>query len=116
MKVIHYEEIEPTRFHNSVAKEVEGRVVIGRADGAENFCMRLFELAPGGHTPFHQHPWEHELFFHKGEGEVYCNGDWLPVGPGSVVFIPGEEEHQIRNLSSAPLTFVCLVPPEAPEL
>ena len=43
-------------------------------------------------------------------------GDWVPVNPGSVTFIPGNEEHQIRNTGEGKLTFVCLVPSGAPEL
>lgn len=116
MKVLHYTEVNSTSFDNEVAKEVKGRVVIGQADGAENFCMRVFEVAAGGHTPLHTHAWEHEIFFHRGEGEVFRHGEWLPVRPGCVTFIPGEEEHQIRNAGAEPLTFVCLVPREAPEM
>ncbi len=99
-----------------MAKEVDGRVVIGQADGADNFCMRVFEVAPEGHTPFHEHAWEHEIFFHQGKGNVFCQGEWKAIQSGSVVFIPGGEEHQIKNAGSDPLTFVCLVPKGAPEL
>ena len=59
MKIIHYSEAEGRDF-GSPAKDVIGRVVVGKADGADNFCMRIFELAPGGYTPRHAHPWEHE--------------------------------------------------------
>ncbi|MFO7666702.1 MAG: cupin domain-containing protein [Desulfobacterales bacterium] len=49
-------------------------------------------------------------------GEVYNNGKWIPVTAGSVVFIPGNEEHQIRNTGSELLVFACLIPSKAPEL
>ncbi len=116
MKIVNYKEIEPTRFDNEVAKGVAGRVVIGKADGADNFCMRVFELEGNGHTPCHTHDWEHEIFFHSGRGEVLSNGRWTPVSPGTAVLIPGNEEHQIRNHGDEPLVFVCLVPAGAPEL
>ena len=62
MKLINYKSVAPTNFDNDQAKGVAGRVVAGKADGAKNFCMRIFEIAPGGHTPKHAHPWEHEMF------------------------------------------------------
>ena len=44
------------------AKGAEMRLLISKADGAENFAMRMFELQPGGHTPLHTHAHEHEVF------------------------------------------------------
>ncbi len=116
MKIMPYAKIQPTLFDRGPAQGVAARVVIGKADGAHNFCMRVFEIAPGGHTPKHAHAWEHEMFVHAGTGEVYGNGQWQPMAAGNVLFIPGNEEHQMRNTGQAPLVVVCLVPPTAPEL
>ena len=116
MKIIPYSEILPTHFNDEPARGVAGRVAIGKADGAANFCMRVFELEDKGYTPCHRHPWEHEIFIHKGYGEVLCHGDWKPVAPGTAIFIPGNEEHQIRNASNEPLVFICLIPSGVDEL
>lgn len=116
MKIIHYKEAPAKEFDKPPAKGVTGRVLIGKDDGAPNFCMRVFELKPGGHTPFHAHPWEHEIFCHSGMGEVYRDGQWVPVASGTAVFIPGNQDHQIRNTGPDTLTFICLVPAGAPEL
>ena len=116
MKIIAYDNVAPTRFDGGPAQGVDGRVVIGQADGAPNFCMRVFELEPGGHTPRHRHDWEHEIFFHAGRGEVRVDDAWHPVNAGHAAFIPGGREHQIRNPGPHRLTFVCLVPAGAPEL
>jgi quercetin dioxygenase-like cupin family protein len=56
------------------------------------------------------------MFIHAGAGEVYGNGQWYPLIPGKVVLIPGNEEHQMRNVGREPLVVVCLVPGSAPEL
>ncbi len=72
--------------------------------------MRVFEIAPGGHTPKHAHDWEHEMFVHSGAGEVYGNGQWQPMNAGKVLFIPANEEHQMRNTGKDLLVVVCLVP------
>jgi quercetin dioxygenase-like cupin family protein len=116
MKVMEYTDAEPTLFDSGAAQGVAARVVIGKADGAQNFCMRVFVLAPGGHTPEHSHDWEHEMFVHAGTGEIYGNGQWNPVQPGKVLFIPANEVHQIRNSGSESLIIVCLIPSKAPEL
>jgi len=116
MKIIHYSSQEAKHFHQHPAKSVTGRVVIGKADGAGHFCMRVFEIAPGGHTPQHTHDWEHEIFVHDGKGEVFRNGAWVEIAKGTVIFIPAGEQHQIQNTSASPLVFVCLVPSSAPEI
>jgi quercetin dioxygenase-like cupin family protein len=116
MKIIHYSEAFPTEFDSGDMKGTTGRVVIGKADGADNFYMRVFELAKGTVSHRHTHEWEHEVFVHSGKGDVLCDGSWIPVKAGSVIFIPGNEDHQLRNLHDEPFVFVCLVPTGAPEM
>lgn len=116
MKVINYKEILPVTMNNEMVKNVAGRVAIGNEDGAKNFCMRVFEMGESGYTPKHSHDWEHEIFVHAGAGEVFIQDDWHPLSAGSVVFVPANMEHQIRNTADQNLTFVCLIPSGAPEL
>lgn len=115
MKVMHFTEAESKAFAGP-AKDVVGRVLIGKADGADNFCMRLFELAPGGYTPRHTHSWEHQQFVHEGTGSLLLNGRSYDLKPGTVAFVPADVEHQIRNTGQEPLVILCLVPNFAPEL
>ena len=94
------------------ASSVSMRLMVGRADGAENFAMRLFEVGPGGHTPEHSHNYEHEVMVLAGRGEV-VDGDSAnrrPIAGGDVLFIPANHVHQFRNTESEPLKFLCLVP------
>ncbi len=112
----NYADIEALHVDNEVAKKIAGRVLIGRADGAANFCMRLFEMGQGGHTPKHSHDWEHEIFVVSGDGEVLGNGSWQPFRAGDTVFVTPGEEHQIRNNGTELLRFICVVPSGAPEL
>jgi quercetin dioxygenase-like cupin family protein len=116
MQVKPYTQAQATHFDGEPAKGVAARVVIGKGDGAPHFCMRVFEIAPGGHTPKHAHAWEHEMFIHAGKGEVYGNGGWQPMAAGNAVFIPANEEHQLRNTGEDLLVVVCLIPGTAPEL
>ncbi|HDR06819.1 MAG TPA: cupin domain-containing protein, partial [Candidatus Coatesbacteria bacterium] len=46
----------------------------------------------------------------EGSGVVEEGEAERPLGPGSVVFVPGGEEHGFRNTGRGPLRFLCLVP------
>ncbi len=116
MKIKNYSDIVPTLFHDEPARAVKGRVLIGKDDGAENFCMRIFEIDQNGYTPRHSHEWEHEVFIHSGSGQLYREGEWIQVRPGQAIFIPGNEEHQFKNTGDDPFIMICLVPAGAPEL
>ncbi len=116
MAVKQYTDVLPVVMNNDVVKNVAGRVMIGKEDGAENFCMRVFEMAKDGHTPKHAHDWEHEIFVHTGHGEVLMNNTWHPLSPGSTVFVPPNAEHQFRNRNDSLFTFVCLIPSGVAEL
>ncbi len=116
IKILHYSEAEPKHFDSDNVKGVTGRIVIGKSDGANNFCMRFFELSEDGYSPKHAHEWEHEIIIHSGKGEVLSQGKWIPVTKGHVIFIPGNEEHQIRNAGQDPLVFACMIPAGFPEL
>ena len=116
MKVINYKNIPPVALDNEAVKNIAGRVLIGKEDKAEHFCMRLFEMGPGGHTPEHSHDWEHEVFIHAGKGDVLIQDTRYPLETGSAVLVPANTIHQFRNTGDEALVFICLVPTGAPEL
>jgi len=79
---------------------VEGltaRWVITASQGAENFSMRLLELAPLKSTPKHQHNSEHEIFVLVGRGEVETEEGTFPIKEGSVIYVSPNETHCFRN-------------------
>jgi quercetin dioxygenase-like cupin family protein len=116
MKIIRYKEAEVKTYSGNAPKGVAGRVVIGKDDGAKNFCMRVFELEPGTCTAKHAHEWEHEVFVHSGKGSILRDSKWTPFAAESAIFIPVGEEHQLRNDGSELLTFVCVIPSGVPEM
>ncbi len=89
---------------------VKMRWLIGAKDGAPLFAMRHFELAAGGSTPHHAHPWEHEVYVLAGQGTLVCESGERAFAAGDSIFIPGGEKHQFRNASPRPLEFLCMVP------
>ena len=78
MRIKKYTDVEATYFDKPDIKGVAARVVIGKHDGANNFYMRIFAISPGGNTPKHVHAWEHEMFVHAGEGEIYGMANGIP--------------------------------------
>ncbi len=116
MKLIHYKDVEGRAYPSDLAKGAIGRVVIGKADGDTSFCMRVFEIEPGGHSAKHSHKYEHQVFVHSGKGQIWNGNVWQDAATGSIIYIPGEKEHQIRNNGQELLTFVCCIPEGAPEL
>lgn len=116
MKITKYTDVPPRVFNSDSVKGVSGRVVIGKEDQANNFCMRVFSVEPGGFTPRHSHVWEHEIFVHKGVGKVYHNGEWREITSGTAVFIPGNTEHQLMNGGGEEFVFICLIPSGVDEL
>ena len=86
------------------------QLLIGPQESAPNFAMRRFTVAPGGFTPFHTHPWEHEVYILSGHGVVKGADGEKPVVAGDFVYVPPEDEHQFRNPSREPLMFLCMVP------
>lgn len=110
MKVKAYQEVESAPVDMEGAVDCSVRWLVGEADGAPNFAMRQFEVAAGGHTPKHHHPYEHEVFVLEGEGVVLEGDEEHPLKAGDVVFVAPDEVHQFRNTSDAPLKFLCLVP------
>jgi quercetin dioxygenase-like cupin family protein len=112
MKVNHYQDVtqQPVEMEGSQGCSV--RWLLGEQDGTPTFAMRQFEVAPGGFTPRHSHPYEHEVFVLEGEGEV-LGAEPHRLRAGDVVFVKPDEVHQFRNTGSGRLMFLCLIPNSA---
>ena len=112
MRIIVKKETDVAPADLSSEKDLKGVDLlpsITDKDGAPHFSMRLFRLAPEGYTPFHTHSWEHEVFVVGGAGEVVCEEENVPLGPGMAVFVPGGERHRFRAGDEG-MVFLCCVP------
>ena len=112
MNKCHFREV-PAADVPPPALGVKIRWLIDDTTGAPNFAMRHFEIAPGGHTPLHEHAWEHEVFILTGSGVVTSAEGDLEFGPGDVIFMPGGEKHNFTNTGAEAVTMLCLVPLDA---
>lgn len=110
MKVVPVEAVPAVEVTMPGAQACRVRWLVDEQDGAPNFAMRQFEVAPGGFTPKHSHPYEHEVFVLEGEGEIVDGDVSRPLRSGTVVYVAPDDVHQFRNTGSAPLRFLCFVP------
>ncbi|MBN2375729.1 MAG: cupin domain-containing protein [Sedimentisphaerales bacterium] len=106
-------EVDAVPVQMEGAKDVSVRVLFGPKDAAPTFALRQFEIAVGGHTPFHEHPFEHEVVVMAGEINLVKEDGKIPITVGEVVLIPANEKHQFQNGSSTETAkMLCIVPVE----
>lgn len=109
LKLIPYTDVEAKNAEGG-SKKLTVRWLITKETGAQNFAMRLFEMAAGGNSPLHTHNWEHEVFILEGEGVVVGEQDEKTFKAGDAIFIPANEKHQLRNSGEKTVKFLCLIP------
>jgi len=114
MKIIHYDQAELEPVNVEGAEETKIRWLIAQKDGAPNFALRMFEVGPGGHTPYHEHSWEHEVFVVSGEGALQTERGDLPFAEHDVIYVDPGLRHAFKNTGRDTLKFLCIVPHEQP--
>jgi quercetin dioxygenase-like cupin family protein len=110
MLVKYYKDVRQDDVTHEGAAGVKIRWLLADRDGAPHFAMREFELAPGGHTPYHAHEWEHEIFVLEGEGAVAGEDGEITLTAGAFALVPAGEKHNFKNAGAGPFRFLCLVP------
>ena len=56
---------------------------LGSNDGTPVYSYRVFTVEAGGHTPYHQHPYEHMNYVIEGQGAlVNAKGEEIPLKAG----------------------------------
>lgn len=109
-KICHYTDV-PAMVFGDEAPGVTIRWLIDEEnDGAPHYALRLIEVAPGGHTPFHAHPFEHENFVLSGTGRLRIEEKRHDVGPGSFMFVPADARHNFENTGQDTFRFLCGIP------
>jgi len=106
MKIANYLDVKPTQEVPGVTK----REIITADDGAPNFCMRVFEVAPGSSTPSHSHPYEHEVFVFSGRGLALSEAGATQIARDSVIFVAPNEHHCFVNNGNETLRLICVIP------
>jgi quercetin dioxygenase-like cupin family protein len=109
-KVCHYTDVAAQVVGDEAPGASLRWLVDDTHDGAPVYALRMVEIAPGGHSPRHAHPYEHENFVVEGAGKVLIDGTWHPLGPGDVVFVPPNADHVYANAGDAVFKFLCGIP------
>lgn len=110
MFLSHRDAIEKKKQEHPSMKNVTKQILIGPEQGWNDHVMRLFTLGKGGYTARHTHPWPHVMYVVEGKGNLFINGENHLLVPGSVAFVPSEDEHQISNAAAEDFVFICIVP------
>ena len=113
MKVQSSDSVELQEVTMPGSSGCQVRWLLSRDDGAPSFAMRQFEVEPGGFTPKHNHPYEHEIYVLDGTGEAYHNDTAHPIKQGDVILVQPDDIHQFRNTGETSLKFLCLIPNSA---
>jgi quercetin dioxygenase-like cupin family protein len=109
MRLTHQANVAPISVEEG-ASGVSIQWLIDEAAGAPCFSMRRFEIAPGGHTPLHDHPWEHEVYIISGRGSVVAGEGESALRPNDAVLVSPDETHQFKAAEDETLVLLCLVP------
>lgn len=115
MKIEHYKKTPARKIKLEGSKDVKIRWLISQKENAPHFAMRMLEVEPGGHTPYHSHDNEHEVFVYKGIGTLVIESESKDFEPGFVIYVPPAAMHQFRNRGNETLEFLCLIPNEKPQ-
>jgi quercetin dioxygenase-like cupin family protein len=85
--------------------------ITGKDTETVSVCM--IDIAPNEAPPIHHHDLQVDsILVVSGKGETFINGRWEPVEAGDYIFVPGGEEHGIRNTGDGSLRiFVHHSPP-----
>ena len=95
--------------NDTEAKNVDFYPVITASDGAPNFALRLFEIGSEGHTPFHSHDWEHEVYIIEGSGLIVEESKNTKIEKDDFIYVEPGEKHQF-SAGSKGLKWICIVP------
>ncbi|MDY6915946.1 MAG: cupin domain-containing protein [Candidatus Cloacimonadota bacterium] len=115
MKLKNFKDIPLEEVNVEGAKGAKIRWLISQKDNAPNFAMRMFEVEKGGHTPFHEHEWEHEVYVLEGKGQFVTEWGERPFQAGDVIFVDPQEKHQFKNVGDNTMRFLCIIPHDNPK-
>jgi quercetin dioxygenase-like cupin family protein len=84
--------------------------LIGKAEGAENFAVRFYQVQPHCSTKREKHDHDHGLVFLQGKGNVEVDTSVYAVKQGDVLYIKSNDLHVIQNTGEDVLGFLCIIP------
>lgn len=90
-------------------RDVARTELIGQSGENTAFDVRYFEIGPGGHSSLEKHLHTHVVIGARGQGVLCSGNESIPLKPFDVAYIPPLEVHQLRNDTTEPFGFFCIV-------
>jgi quercetin dioxygenase-like cupin family protein len=113
MYVTRLDKVEKSVPEMEGAKGIYKQIPLSRKAGVPRFSFRVFTIEPEGHTPFHQHAFEHMNYVISGEGSLVADDGELELREGDFALVLPGEKHQYKNSSeNQSLVIICAVPRE----
>jgi len=110
--VINREQVREEPLLKGGARSTKVKYLIDQRQGANNFYLRIYEVEPGGETPYDQHSHEHEVYILKGRASLLTMANdvpsWREVKEGDVIFIGANQVHQFSNKSDEVFQMLCV--------
>ena len=90
-------------------RDVSRTELIGTSGERTAFNLRFFEIGPGGHTSLEKHVHTHVVIGARGEGTLVSGEKRARIKPFDIAYVPPLQVHQLRNESTEPFGFFCIV-------
>jgi len=110
MPVIKASDIKLGNVEMDGVAGLTGSKIVGPLQGWKDYTLRLFKIEPQGHSPHHQHDWEHINYVVKGKGQLQIGDDVHEIEEGDYAFVPPNIRHQFSNPHDSDFKFICIVP------
>jgi quercetin dioxygenase-like cupin family protein len=110
MGIIKHDEIVRDQIRAEGVTNTTGAKIIGPAQGWPDHTLRVFRVGPRGHTPHHQHDWEHVNYIISGKGRLTIGDVTHEVTQGDFAYVPPNTSHQFENPYAEDFEFICIVP------
>lgn len=109
-KVFCWDGARTRMYQNEAVNQVSETWMIGKAENAQNFAFRYYQIGPGGHSMKEHHPYDHGILVLQGQGEVLLGEEKHPISRGDIIHISPDLLHQIINPNEELLGFLCVIP------
>ena len=106
MALTNVNETEAQSLHEGTAQV--WRLIVDPAKGTSISYFNDVYIYPGPDMPLHSHDEEEVFYFLDGKGVVEMEGEYYPVGPGDIIYIPSRAMHATRCAGAFPLRLVCV--------
>ena len=93
------------------ATDIRWKTFTGGPEAAtKGITFGTCEVPPGGRLRPHHHAKEEVYYVTSGSGEVLLDHEIVQVCPGSVLYVPGDLVHGIRNQGRETLSLIWIFP------